>query len=122
MIPENLRPFFWDIDPESFEPRSYLEYTVGRILEHGNIEAILWMRLQFPSELIVGAIRSDRRLTRKSAKFWALVYRVPEEEVAALKRSGQDQSRLDEAESECTQSPGIRALYRPASPIYRGKR
>jgi hypothetical protein len=32
-------------------------------------------------------IRAERRLTRRSANFWALVYRIPPEEVAALKQS-----------------------------------
>ena len=92
MIPQQLHPFFWDVDPQSFEPLSYPEYTIGRILEKGNSEAVTWLRQHFSEEMIVSVIRRDARLSRKSATFWALVYRVPAEEVAALRQAEQNQN------------------------------
>lgn len=86
MIPEHIRFFFWDIDTEDFEPRTYPEYTIGRILEHGDEQALAWLRDIFSEREIKDVISSERRLSRKSARFWALVYRLPEEEVPALKR------------------------------------
>lgn len=84
MLPRFLYPFFWDIDPETFEPRSYSEYTIGRILEYGDQEAVSWLRQNFRSDEIVAVLRCDRKLSRKSAWFWSLVYSVPANEVAAL--------------------------------------
>ncbi len=31
MIAGHLRPFFWDIDIETFDPHSYPNYTVARL-------------------------------------------------------------------------------------------
>lgn len=85
MIPENIRSFFWDIDVESFEPKLYPDYTIGRVLEYGNREALSWLRSQFSEHQIKKVIRTERRLTRKSATFWALVYHLPSEQIMALK-------------------------------------
>ncbi len=84
MIPVDLRPFFWDINLAHFDPSAYPEYTISRILEFGNESAVAWLRQQFSEVQIKKIIRTDRRLSRKSANFWALVYRIPSDEVAAL--------------------------------------
>ena len=84
MIPHHLRPFFWDTDPESFDPRIHPEYTIERLLEFGTPEAISWMEENFSEGQIKEVIRSDRRLTPKSAAFWALVYHIAPNDVAVL--------------------------------------
>jgi len=85
MIPDNLRPLFWDIDIKSFHPEIYPEYTILRVLEFGDAEAVSWFSSMFSEKMIESVIRNDRRLSRKSANFWALAYMVPLEEVAALR-------------------------------------
>jgi len=85
MIPAEMHPWFWDVDLNDFDPLSYPEYTIGRILEYGDGKAIAWLRSMFSETQIVEVLRTERRLTRKSANFWALIYHIPAEEVAALK-------------------------------------
>lgn len=85
MIPQYLRPLFWDIDFNNFNPTAHPQYTISRILEHGDREAVAWMAQTFPEERVTAVIRTDRGLSRKSANFWALVYQIPTEEVAALR-------------------------------------
>jgi hypothetical protein len=80
-----LRPFFWDVDPDHFDALSYPAYTIARLLEVGDEKAIAWLKQSFSVAQIVGVLRTERRLTRKSANFWALIYHLPVEEVAALK-------------------------------------
>ena len=46
--------------------------------------AVAWMRGMFSEVEIQRVLCTERRLTRKSANFWALVYRVPAGQVAAL--------------------------------------
>ncbi len=84
MIPKELRQFFWEVNADSFDPRKYGEYAIGRILELGTERAIAWMKTTFSEEEIKKVIRGDRRLSPKSATFWALVYGIPAEEVVAL--------------------------------------
>ncbi len=84
MLPAQLRPLFWDIDAETFEPSAHPAYAVARVLELGDSDAIAWMRATFSGAEIERVIRAERRLSRRSATFWALVYRIPTNEVAAL--------------------------------------
>lgn len=87
MLAPLLRPFFWDVDMATFDPVAYPEYTIGRLLERGDSGAMRWLRSTFGEDQILRVVVSERRLSRKSATFWALVYGVPSHEVAALKRS-----------------------------------
>ncbi len=84
MTDNHLRLFFWDVNFETFDPHAYPEYTIFRLLEFGDEEAIAWLRAEFSPSQIEGVLRTERRLSPRSANFWALVWRVPLEEVAAL--------------------------------------
>ena len=84
MIPRHLRTLFWDTNLENFDPEDHPDYTIFRVLEHGNGEALAWLRETFSEADIARVLRSERRLSRKSATFWALVFGVPSHEVAAL--------------------------------------
>jgi len=84
MIPHHLRPFFWEVDAASLDPRQYPEYVIGRILEQGTEEAVVWMKATFREDEIRKVIREDRRLSPKSATYWALIYDISAERVAAL--------------------------------------
>ena len=84
MIPKSLHPFFWDIEIESFDPRAHSDYTIERILEFGDSTAVHWLEKEFSEEQIATVIRNTRRLSPKSATFWALVYEIPAGEVTAL--------------------------------------
>ena len=85
MIPESLKPFFWDVKSETFDPEAYPAYTIGRLLELGDEKAISWLAETFTEDQIKEVIRTERRLSPKSANFWALLYEIPTEEIAAFK-------------------------------------
>jgi hypothetical protein len=86
MIPNHLRPFFWDIDIDGFDPFAYPRYTIGRLLEYGNPEAISWLKKHFYEEAIKTVVRTERTLSPKSANFWGLVYNIASTDIAALNR------------------------------------
>jgi len=85
MIPSQLQTLFWDTNLDNFKPEDYPDYTIFRVLECGNEEALAWLRKTFPESEILRVLRTERRLSRKSANFWALVFGVPFREVVALK-------------------------------------
>lgn len=85
MIPQHLYSLFWDVNLEGFNPHAYPDYAITRVLEFGDRRAIVWMKETFSEPEIRRVIRTERRLTRRSANFWALVYRIASNEVAALK-------------------------------------
>jgi hypothetical protein len=84
MVPSHLHTLFWDVDVSAFEPSEYPDYTILRVLELGDEDAVRWLRTTFSEEQILKVLRTNRRLSRKSANFWALIYRIPADAVAAL--------------------------------------
>jgi len=84
MIPNTLRPLFWDTNVSVFQPSEHPDYTIFRVLEYGDDTAVTWLRETFSAAEIGRVIRTERRLSPKSASFWSLVYGIPEDEVAAL--------------------------------------
>jgi hypothetical protein len=84
MVPNTLQSLFWDTNLATFQPSAYPDYTIFRILECGDDEAVAWMRENFGTPEIRRVICSERRLSAKSATFWARVYGIPEAEVGAL--------------------------------------
>jgi len=85
MIPKDLRPLFWDINLSSFDPAAYPAYTISRVLEYGDDKAFAWLKEVCTEAQIIEVLRTERRLSRKSANFWALIYHLPPEEIAALR-------------------------------------
>jgi len=86
MVPKTLQALFWDTDLSTFLPSAYPDYTILRVLEYGDDAAIAWLRETFELSEIRRVIQTERRLSPKSATFWALIYGIPESEVAALGR------------------------------------
>ena len=84
MIPSNLQALFWDTNLDTFSPGAYPDYTILRVLELGDEAAVAWLRQTFPESEIRRVLTTERRLSEKSATFWALVYGLPSREVAAL--------------------------------------
>lgn len=84
MVPNTLQPLFWDTNVSTFQPSACPEYTILRVLELGDDQAITWLRETFNATEIRRVIQTERRLSPKSATFWALIYGIPEAEVAAL--------------------------------------
>jgi hypothetical protein len=85
MIPQHLHSLFWDVPLDSFNPNAYPDYAITRVLEFGDERAIVWMKDTFSEAEIKRVIRKERRLSRRSANFWALVYEIASNEVAALR-------------------------------------
>ncbi len=88
MIPSDLHSLFWDTNLDAFMPESYPDYTILRVLELGDETAVAWLREKFSEAEIRRVLKAERRLSEKSATFWALVYGIPFREVAALTNGG----------------------------------
>lgn len=84
MIPDKLHSLFWDTNLNSFDPACFPDYTIARVLEYGDKEAVVWLRQTFKEDTIKRVILSERRLSPKSANFWALVYGIALRDVPAL--------------------------------------
>jgi hypothetical protein len=81
MVPQHARLLFWDINVETFDPRAWPRYTIERVLEHGDEDDVSWLLGIVSREQIQETLRTTRRLSRRSAGFWALVFDVPAAEL-----------------------------------------
>ncbi len=82
-----MAALFWDPKLADFEPERSPDYSIVRMLKFGDRRAYAWLTALFPAAEIARVIRSVRRLSRRSAGFWALVYSIPAGEVTALKET-----------------------------------
>jgi hypothetical protein len=85
MLPQHLQPLFWDVNLENFNPSAYPDYTIARILELGDENAVKWMKETFAEADIKRVIATEPRLSKRSANFWALIYGIAPDHVAALR-------------------------------------
>ena len=85
MIPQHVRPLFWDVNLELFDPAAHALYTIERVLEHGDEDDVAWLLRVFTKGQIQDVLRTDRRLSLRSANFWALVFDLPTREVATVR-------------------------------------
>jgi hypothetical protein len=83
---------FWDVDARSFDPRKHADYTIARVLEYGDRAEVVWLKETFSEDEIRRVLCTESRLSPKSATFWALVYGIPYDQVAALT---EPRTRLD---------------------------
>jgi hypothetical protein len=75
MIPGHLHALFWDVDPSTFDPAEYPDWTIFRVLDRGDEDAIRWLRATFPDDQIRRVILAEHFSWRnKPAKFWVSVY------------------------------------------------
>jgi hypothetical protein len=60
MVPQDLRPLFWDTNLENFNPVAYPAYTIARVLEFGDDKAVAWLWDTFSEAQIVEVLRAER--------------------------------------------------------------
>jgi hypothetical protein len=92
---------FWDVNVDNFDPRAYPDYTIARVLELGDEHAVKWMKETFSEAEIKRVIATEHRLSKKSANFWALVYGIAPNDVAALRPAPSNVSLSGHSREAC---------------------
>ena len=90
-LPEFLRPLFWDTNFDRLRIPGHERYIIERILELGDVPEVRWMMQQFTRQQVIQTLQTSRGISRKSARFWALVLNVPPEKVRCLTASFRQQ-------------------------------
>lgn len=85
-LPRYLEKYFWDVDFASLEPVRQARFIIGRLLEHGDRKAVLWMSRQYSKPRVAAVMRSMRELSERSAHFWCVVLGVDKKSVRCLKK------------------------------------
>lgn len=89
-IPDSLRRHFWDVDPNALDARRHSRFIIERILDRGDVAAVQWLLHAFDREEVLTTLKTSRRLTRKSAAFWAAQWEGDPATVRALSDTQQD--------------------------------
>lgn len=83
-LPVKFKALFWDTNFDTIDPSSKPLYVINRMLDKGNLEAIHWVRQNFPKNLIKETLKKLRDYSLKSATFWAIIYGIPFNQVKCL--------------------------------------
>lgn len=78
-IPVSLRPFFQEYVLEKLDPERDAFTVIERTLAWGDIRELQWLLRRFDYDRVKAFVEKygARRLPRRRAKFWALVFQVP---------------------------------------------
>lgn len=86
---QNIKRFFWDVDPDDLDIRKNSEYIIARILEYGDIEAIAWMFKNFDKKKIREVLATNRGFSPRTTYFWKSFFNLRENQILCLKKSYQ---------------------------------
>ena len=84
LLPELLRPLFWDCEFGRLTLPRYPDFIAGRVLSSGGWDQIRWLRQAIGDDGIRDYLRRTRgrALDRRRIRFWEVVLRLPHEEVS----------------------------------------
>ena len=80
-LPKSLHQYFWDVDVKKLDPNNKPYFIISRLLDKGNIEAARWVKNNYGDQMIGKTLRNYKDFSLQSASFWALIYKVPKEEI-----------------------------------------
>ena|SRR3989338_2634518 len=86
-LPLECHRYFWDIDIKTLSLTRNATFIIERLLEYGNERANKWVLHQYSKREIYNVIINSRRLSARSANFWAYVFEIPVEEILCLSKS-----------------------------------
>ena len=82
-LAEELRPIFWDFDFRRLRWDKDRDLIIGRILSHGDWQALRWLRSRFDSAILGNWLlrRRGAGLSSRQLRFWELILELPHCEV-----------------------------------------
>lgn len=86
-------PLFWDTN--SIDIELHASYIICRILNFGNYNDIKVLRSIYNDSKIVEVIKSKRSILPKAAKYWALKFNIPMEDVKCLAKYYQKEQKKE---------------------------
>lgn len=82
-LPDNIRGLFWDCDPATVSLTKHRSFVIGRILDHGDWNAVSWLRKEIGDEAIRDWLEQKQggQLGPRKLRFWELILGLPDEMV-----------------------------------------
>lgn len=77
-LPQNMRAFFWDVDPAKLSIAESAHFIIGRLMEHGDEAAVRFLLKNYGRDEMVRVLRKSRSISRCSRVFWSLFLGIDE--------------------------------------------
>ena len=72
-LPENLRPFFWDVDFHMLSVEGSWYFIISRLMEHGDEAAMKFLFKTFGRKQMIHVLKNSRSLSTRSRRFWRII-------------------------------------------------
>jgi hypothetical protein len=86
LLPDFLRPYFWDVEFEKIELAKDSQFIVKRVLDRGNLHDIRWLIKTYGKNEIKKVVMGTRDLARPTGNFWADILGVDKMQVPCLQK------------------------------------
>ncbi|MBU1159652.1 MAG: hypothetical protein ABIJ28_04285 [Patescibacteria group bacterium] len=90
MIPRELKKYFWDVDTDKLDIKTYPEYVILRVLEYGDATALRWLFRNFKKSDFKKVLTKRRGISAKTANYWGLILGIPRNKILCLRKQYQD--------------------------------
>ncbi len=74
-LPEKLKRYFWDVDPNELSFEEHSRFIAERILNFGNLEDVNWLFSHIDTQFIKTLVKNSRTLNNKTRNFWQTMLR-----------------------------------------------
>jgi hypothetical protein len=82
-FPPYVKTLFWETDPAWIDLPSHCDYVIGRVLAHGGLDAIRWLRKAVGDATIRDSLTKSRgrALTPRDLRFCEALFDLPHDTV-----------------------------------------
>jgi hypothetical protein len=80
-LPAFLKPYFWDVDFEKISADSSAEFIINRLLNYAGLAEAIWVKENYPEEVIKKVLKTKPDFSLKNASFWGMVYGISRQDL-----------------------------------------
>ena len=93
LLPDMLKPFFWDCDFSSLSWEQHGDFIIRRLLQSGSWQALRWLRAEVGDPELRRWIeqRHGSGLSPRQLRYWEIVLDLPHPKVTRWVRASTDQ-------------------------------
>jgi hypothetical protein len=83
VLPEHLRQYFWEYDPDRLTLDGSRHTILLRLLQEGGMDAVQWLRANVGEDELRSLLirRRGRGISPRRLRFWALLLNLPDDQV-----------------------------------------
>ena len=93
-LPRFLQKYFWDVDFKKLDRKIHYQFIIERILEYGDEKAVKWAKNNFKLNDIKKVLSKSKNLSKKSANFWQLIFKIKKDKILCLRKSFPEKQKL----------------------------